>query len=365
MRIFLLMLAFCLVPALAEASPKKRLPDFFHQSFEAVSAQPLADYPLGGADVAAARSDETGAIPEADVLWVRLRHRIDAALLHRARLLRMIATPTTGLTHIDVEDVERRGIELVCLRGETAFLNDVRATAEHTIGLILSLLRHIPASTAHVRRGGWDRGYRDADRRDWGHDNRYGGFDHRDADRRDWGRDHNDGSWNNGRDHNGWSQNRDYNGGWNHGGNNTASNGYPHQWNGGQNVNSGGNTQHSWNGGWTGGRNSNGAPSSGGQTGGQVGGQTGGQTAATGGQTGGQRNWGGGGWNRGGTQTTTTTTNGSTGVASNTGNRNWSGGQARTASYSRYSSPNTGATANTSGRSYSGVSGGRSGGSHR
>ena len=97
------------------------------------------------------------AIPEAEVLWVRLRHRIDAALLDRARLLRMIATPTTGLTHIDVEEVERRGIELVCLRGETAFLNDVRATAEHTIGLMLSLLRHIPASAAHVRRGGWDR----------------------------------------------------------------------------------------------------------------------------------------------------------------------------------------------------------------
>ena len=36
------------------------------------------------------------AIPEAEVLWVRLRHRIDAALLDRARLLRMIATPTTG-----------------------------------------------------------------------------------------------------------------------------------------------------------------------------------------------------------------------------------------------------------------------------
>src|SRR5262249_1417854 len=79
-------------------------------------------------------------------------------------------------------------------------------------------------------RGGWDPGRdgwgnRDADRRDWGRDNRYGGFDrrdgdHRDADRRDWGRDHNNGSWNQGRDHNGWSQSHDNNGGWNHGGSN-------------------------------------------------------------------------------------------------------------------------------------------------
>jgi phosphoglycerate dehydrogenase-like enzyme len=97
------------------------------------------------------------AIADAEVLWVRLRHRIDAALLDRAPLLRMIATPTTGLTHIDVDEVVRRGIELVSLRGETAFLNGVRATAEHTVGLILSMLRHIPASVQHVREGGWDR----------------------------------------------------------------------------------------------------------------------------------------------------------------------------------------------------------------
>jgi D-3-phosphoglycerate dehydrogenase len=97
------------------------------------------------------------AIGHAQVLWVRLRHRIDSDLLDRAPGLAMIATPTTGLTHIDTAAVERRGIELVCLRGETEFLKDVRATAEHTIGLILSLLRHIPEAAAHAAGGGWDR----------------------------------------------------------------------------------------------------------------------------------------------------------------------------------------------------------------
>jgi D-3-phosphoglycerate dehydrogenase len=97
------------------------------------------------------------AVADAEVLWVRLRHRIDAALLQCAPLLRMIATPTTGLTHIDVDAVQQRAIELISLRGETAFLNKVRATAEHTVGLILSLLRHIPASATHVRRGRWNR----------------------------------------------------------------------------------------------------------------------------------------------------------------------------------------------------------------
>jgi D-3-phosphoglycerate dehydrogenase len=97
------------------------------------------------------------ALREAEVLWVRLGRRIDAALLDDAPRLRMLATPTTGLTHIDVEELERRGIELVSLRGEGAFLDGVRATAEHTIGLMLALLRHIPASITHVRQGGWNR----------------------------------------------------------------------------------------------------------------------------------------------------------------------------------------------------------------
>jgi D-3-phosphoglycerate dehydrogenase len=111
-------------------------------------------------EVVLADLDRTGlqaAIPHVQVLWVRLRHRIDEALLDRAPALEMIATPTTGLTHIDLAAVERRRIELVSLRGETDFLKDVRATAEHTIALILALLRHIPAAAAHVSAGGWDR----------------------------------------------------------------------------------------------------------------------------------------------------------------------------------------------------------------
>lgn len=115
--------------------------------------QPYGELILADLDRAGLES----AIGGAQVLWVRLRHHIDAALLDRAPALEVIATPTTGLTHIDTDAVARRGIQLVCLRGETDFLKDVRATAEHTMGLILSLLRHIPAAAAHVNGGGWDR----------------------------------------------------------------------------------------------------------------------------------------------------------------------------------------------------------------
>src|SRR5262249_25637511 len=42
-------------------------------------------------------------------------------------------------------------------RGEAEFLKDVRATAEHTIGLLLSLMRHVPAAAADVEAGHWRR----------------------------------------------------------------------------------------------------------------------------------------------------------------------------------------------------------------
>ncbi len=96
-------------------------------------------------------------IATAEVLWVRLRHRIDAELMELAPRLRLIASPTTGLNHIDLDLAQQRGIEVVSLRGRVDFLKDIRATAEHTLGLMLALLRRLPSAANHVLEGGWDR----------------------------------------------------------------------------------------------------------------------------------------------------------------------------------------------------------------
>lgn len=90
---------------------------------------------------------------QADVLWVGLRDYIGPLTLSFCR--RIVATPTTGLTHIDIEECHRRGIRTLSLQGSD--LRDVWATAEHTIGLILALMRRIPAACQHVRAGKWDR----------------------------------------------------------------------------------------------------------------------------------------------------------------------------------------------------------------
>lgn len=93
----------------------------------------------------------------ASVLWVRLRNLIDAEVLAAAPNLQYLATPTTGLTHIDLDAAERRGVRIISLQGEVEFLRGIRATAEHTVNLMLSLLRRTPAAAEHVCAGGWDR----------------------------------------------------------------------------------------------------------------------------------------------------------------------------------------------------------------
>jgi len=96
-------------------------------------------------------------VQEADVLWVRLRHRIDREVMEAAPNLRAIATPTTGVNHIDLAEAARRNIHVISLQGATEFLRNVYATAEHTLALIFALLRHLPGACEHVINGSWNR----------------------------------------------------------------------------------------------------------------------------------------------------------------------------------------------------------------
>ena len=88
---------------------------------------------------------------------VRLGYRLDASALRYGETLRVLATPTTGLDHIDEEEAGKKGIKVISLRGETAFLDTIRATAEHTMALMLSLIRRVPWSFSSVLSGKWDR----------------------------------------------------------------------------------------------------------------------------------------------------------------------------------------------------------------
>ncbi len=103
------------------------------------------------------RAELIAAMPDVDVLIVRLGHNVDREVLDAAPRLRAVVTATTGLDHVDVEHAAARGVEVLSLRGETELLRTVHATAEHTWALLLALVRRIPAAFASVRAGRWDR----------------------------------------------------------------------------------------------------------------------------------------------------------------------------------------------------------------
>ncbi len=96
-------------------------------------------------------------IADKEVLFVRLGHRIDAAFLAGAPRLQALCSPTTGHNHIDLEELAKRHIRLVSLQGESEFLQRIRATPEHTIGLILALLRNYRTAFLDERNDHWDR----------------------------------------------------------------------------------------------------------------------------------------------------------------------------------------------------------------
>jgi len=97
------------------------------------------------------------AVGTADVLWVRLRHRIDLEVMNASPRLKVIATPTTGLNHIDLREAELRGIRVISLRGETAFLDQIFATARTHARVNFRIASACAAASAHAAGGGWNR----------------------------------------------------------------------------------------------------------------------------------------------------------------------------------------------------------------
>ncbi|MES2651667.1 MAG: D-isomer specific 2-hydroxyacid dehydrogenase family protein [Bacteroidota bacterium] len=94
---------------------------------------------------------------EFDVFWFRLKFKIEKSDFPEECRCKYIVCPVTGLDHIDLDECAKRGIQVLALRGEKEFLKSVRATAEHTIGLTLALLRNIPSAVDSVKDGIWQR----------------------------------------------------------------------------------------------------------------------------------------------------------------------------------------------------------------
>ena len=77
--------------------------------------------------------------------------------MERCPRLKVIASNTTGVAHIDMEAAARKGIKVCALHDEPAFLDRVTPTAEHAIGLLIAAWRKIPAAHGAASGGVWNR----------------------------------------------------------------------------------------------------------------------------------------------------------------------------------------------------------------
>ncbi len=92
-----------------------------------------------------------------DVFWFRLGFKIGKDLMSEGMRCKIIATPVTGIDHIDEKACLANNIKIICLRGEREFLKEIRATAEMTIALTFAVMRNMMAASNDVQKGNWQR----------------------------------------------------------------------------------------------------------------------------------------------------------------------------------------------------------------
>jgi len=68
--------------------------------------------------------------------------KIDRVWLDVHPKVGVIGSPTTGTDHLDMKEISKRGIICKTLKKEKRFLRTITSTAEHTLGLIISLMRN-------------------------------------------------------------------------------------------------------------------------------------------------------------------------------------------------------------------------------
>ncbi len=93
-----------------------------------------------------------GALADADALIVRSAVQVDGNILRHAGKLRVIGRAGVGVDNIDLDAATKAGIAVMNTPGANAV-----AVAEHTVGLMLALARHLSRADATTRAGKWDK----------------------------------------------------------------------------------------------------------------------------------------------------------------------------------------------------------------
>ncbi|MGD2218212.1 MAG: phosphoglycerate dehydrogenase, partial [Gemmatimonadales bacterium] len=97
-------------------------------------------------------SELAAIIGEYDGLIVRSRTKVTREVLEAATRLKVVGRAGVGVDNIDVDVATRLGVAVLNAPG-----GNVISAAEHTLALMLALVRHISRADASLRRGEWDR----------------------------------------------------------------------------------------------------------------------------------------------------------------------------------------------------------------
>ena len=87
-----------------------------------------------------------------DALIVRSQTKVTSDIISAADNLMVIGRVGVGVDNIDVDAATRRGILVV-----NSPEGNIVSTAEHTIAMLLALVRHIPKADSELRSGVWNR----------------------------------------------------------------------------------------------------------------------------------------------------------------------------------------------------------------
>ncbi|MBE3574373.1 MAG: phosphoglycerate dehydrogenase [Firmicutes bacterium] len=99
-----------------------------------------------------APADLVRVIPQYDALIVRSATQVTAEVIAAGQRLRVIGRAGVGVNNIDVAAATARGIVVLNVPDGNTI-----AAAEHTVGLMLAVARHIPQAHASLQAGRWQR----------------------------------------------------------------------------------------------------------------------------------------------------------------------------------------------------------------
>jgi len=124
---------------------------------EAIAPEGVAWLRERGFDVTELRKPTLGelhaALPDYEALVTRSGTAVTAELLAHAPKLRIVGRAGVGIDNVDVDACSRRGIVVV-----NAPYGNVVSAAEHTVGMLLALVRRIPEAHERLKTLEWNRG---------------------------------------------------------------------------------------------------------------------------------------------------------------------------------------------------------------